>query len=497
MKRKPNMIRAWLKKRGVPVITLARELGVSETLVHNCISGKNDNRGVLRHLVGLGCPPAYLDLPDDPGLSWALEETAVAASGRAGGKGRRPSRGRGKDGPADSPAEYQLLVMADRAKAAHRAKREFLANMSHEIRTPLNGILGMLQLLQFTCLDEEQTRYVDLAIQSGSRLNRLLTDILDLSRVEADRLAILSLPFGIADVFRSLEHLFRPVALQGDVTLEFSLDPGIPATLLGDATRIQQVLSNLVGNSLKYTPSGFVRVAAQALAPDRKGLPRVLFSVEDSGTGIADDILATLFEPFSQGDARLSRKHQGAGLGLAICKRLVGLMGGTMSVDSGPGAGTTFCFSATFGRDKGGGLDRAGEGGACPNLVGGLRVLLAEDDTMNAMTVQWAMERLGHRVVLARDGEACLEALAAQDFDLVLMDIMMPVMDGLETVRAIRDPARFGDKAGIPVIALTAHAMRGDREKFLAAGMDGYLSKPLVLEEVERTVARVLAGRGR
>jgi PAS domain S-box-containing protein len=249
-------------------------------------------------------------------------------------------------------AEAEILEMKDRAEAASRAKSEFLANMSHEVRTPLNGILGMLQLMQTTCLDAEQEHYASMAIQSGCRLNGLLTDILDLSKVEAGKMILVSLPFQLEDLFRSVFDLFQPVALQNGVHLGFTLDPGLPATLLGDFTRVQQVLSNLVGNALKFTSAGFVRVGAKPLDPARDGRQRVLFWVEDSGAGIADETLAILFEPFSQGDGRLTRRHQGAGLGLAICKRLVGLMEGNIAVDTELGAGSTFCFTAIFGRTQ-------------------------------------------------------------------------------------------------------------------------------------------------
>ena len=394
-------------------------------------------------------------------------------------------------------AEQALLDAKEAAEAANRAKSEFLANMSHEVRTPLNGILGMLQLMKTTELSGEQGEYADLAIQSGHRLTRLLSDILDISKVEAGKLVMQSQPFSLQEALLGVEQMFGPVARQAGVELDHCLDPAIPGTLLGDSARLQQVLSNLVGNALKFTAAGRVRVEASPLPALAPGQRRVLFTVSDTGAGIPDAVLARLFVPFSQGEDGPVRSHQGAGLGLAICRRLVALMGGNISVESEPGQGTSIYFCATFGEAD---PDRAQPATAAsgndpdpPRLARPLDILLAEDEPVNALTIRRALELSGHAVTVATDGQACLDLLAARDFDLVLMDVMMPVLDGMEAARAIRDRTRFGSRSGVPIVALTAYAMAGDRERIEAAGMDAYLAKPVDFEEMERVMARVLA----
>jgi PAS domain S-box-containing protein len=394
-------------------------------------------------------------------------------------------------------AEQALRDAKEAAEAANRAKSEFLANMSHEVRTPLNGILGMLQLMKTTELSGEQGEYADLAIQSGHRLTRLLSDILDISKVEAGKLVMQSQPFSLQEALLGVEQMFGPVARQAGVELDHCLDPAIPGTILGDSARLQQVLSNLVGNALKFTAAGRVRVEASPLPALAPGQSRVLFTVSDTGAGIPDAVLARLFIPFSQGEDGPVRSHQGAGLGLAICRRLVTLMGGNISVESEPGQGTTVYFCATFGEADPDGAQpvpaASGNGPEPSRLARRLDILLAEDEPVNALTIRRALELSGHAVTVATDGQACLDLLAARDFDLVLMDVMMPVLDGMEAARAIRDRTRFGSRADVPIVALTAYAMAGDRERVEAAGMDGYLAKPVDFEEMERVMARVMA----
>jgi PAS domain S-box-containing protein len=392
--------------------------------------------------------------------------------------------------------EDSLRRAKDGAEAANKLKSEFLANMSHEIRTPLNGVLGMLRVLESTRLDAEQAECLRMAIKSSERLTRLLSDILDISKIEADRLVIRERPFDMEEVERALADLFSKAVEDRRVAYSFRRDPLLPPRMLGDDARLVQVLFNLVGNSLKFTDSGRVEVEVSPL-PGPEGAPvRVLFTVRDTGRGIDPESLRTIFEPFIQVDGSYARRHQGVGLGLTIVRKLVRRMGGTVCLSSSPGEGTEVHVSLPFGLP-----DRCGsEGADRPELAAvlrGLRVLMVEDDEVNLHCGRRLLENAGYEVSVARDGREALEALTEGDFDLVLMDIQMPVLDGLETTRMIRTAEPFARFADIPVIALTAHAMAGDREMFLAAGLDGYLSKPFDLRKVHEEIGRVLMAGGK
>ena len=401
-----------------------------------------------------------------------------------------------EDVTASIEMERTLTAARNEAQAASRAKSEFLANMSHEIRTPLNGVLGMLQLLRDTPLTAEQAEYAELAIQSSRRLTRLLADILDLSRVEAGKMTIQCEPFELARVVTEAVELFKPSARQAGVELDVYVDAALPALVAGDAARLQQVLANLVGNALKFTAKGAVGVEVYPLPPRREGETRALFSVADTGCGIADGDLARLFEPFVQGSRGYSRDVQGAGLGLSICKSLVELMDGTIAVDSEVGRGTTVFFCAAFRTRASAGL--AGPQASRQTASDGLRVLVAEDDRITRLAVRRLLEKEGHAVAEAVDGVQALEALAREPFDLVLMDIQMPGLDGVQAVRAMRGDPRYAAVAGLPVVALTAYAMTGDRETFLSAGMDAYVAKPVFRDELLRAMEDALAaGRAR
>ena len=386
-------------------------------------------------------------------------------------------------------AEEALLKLKEAAESANQAKSEFLANMSHEIRTPINGVMGMLQLLETGPLDSEQTGYVRMATEAAKRLTNLLSDILDLSRVEAGRMEIRKASFNVRDIVDSVSGLFAVTAANKGVVLECSLDPRLPEILVGDEMRVRQVLFNLVGNAIKFTDHG--RVSLEVTAPAASGGElRVHFRVTDTGIGIPADRLSDIFEPFRQIENSYTRTYQGAGLGLAIVHRLVKLMDGSIDIESTPGHGTSVHVVLPFRMQQ----DETAKtvGGRPDGSQAGLRVLLAEDEPSNRFPTQKLLEHAGHTVILAENGREAIDLLAANDIDCVFMDIQMPVMDGVEATRIIRRSTALGPKRNTPIIALTAYAMDGDREAFLAAGMNGYVAKPATLEEIMRALQQAL-----
>ncbi|WP_084435578.1 ATP-binding protein [Desulfomicrobium escambiense] len=384
-----------------------------------------------------------------------------------------------------------LRLAKDAAETANRVKSEFLANMSHEIRTPLNGMMATLELLKTTSLSPEQEGLTDTVVSSCNRLTRLLSDILDLSRIEAGKLRIQQAPMSIGDVLAQTGDLFLPIAKEKGLELRFEIDPAIPDSMLGDAARLQQVLANMVGNALKFTHDGAVDVYAHALPGTLKNPCMVLFCVADTGIGISDESLSGLFNPFSQVSEGFTRSYQGAGLGLSICKRLVELMGGSICVVSEPGRGSSFFFSLPFGPA---GPIRSAEAAevhaSCTLLPSSLSILLAEDDLVSAYATARLVEKLGLEVLHVVNGEQVLEALRERRFDLVFMDVQMPVMDGVAATRAIRAGAAGERVRNVPIVALTAYAMDGDRAIFLQAGMNDYLSKPVRLKELEAQITK-------
>jgi len=424
-------------------------------------------------------------------------ERTLLERGRAICKDGRPVRiiGTALDITERKRIEVELRKSRDEAEAANKVKNEFLANMSHEIRTPLNGLLGMLQLLQNTPMNDEQSELADIAINSGRHLVTLLSDILDISSIEAGNVELKPGAFHMREIIHTVQEIFQDTARGKSIAFKCTVDANVPEQLVGDGGRLRQVLFNLVGNAVKFTETGEISVEVGVLSDDGDSLFRRLFvEVSDTGIGIPHDKLDYIFAPFTQVDSSHTRRYGGTGLGLSIVRKLVLLMGGSLTVDSMEGSGTTVCFTAkvelVFSEEAGQGIEHLN--GDMPSY----RVLLAEDDRINRITATRFLQKLGHDVVAVENGWLAVEALRHGDFDLVLMDIQMPEMNGLEATTAIRQNVELGDKAQVPIVALTAHTMAGDRDKCFAAGMNDYLSKPVEVPALAEMLERNLSCSG-
>jgi CheY-like chemotaxis protein/HPt (histidine-containing phosphotransfer) domain-containing protein len=450
----------------------------------NALSGKSD-RYAVEHRVAAA-----------EGWIW-IESIGMVSERDAQGKPLRLT-GFNSDITARRRMHDEIEQARAQAEASSRAKSEFLANMSHEVRTPLNAVMGLTRLLFQSPLNGEQRQHLELIDNSAASLLALLNDILDLSKIEAGKLVFEQIRFDVARWVREAVALHKPAAEKKGLQLEVDIADEVPWKVAGDPGRLRQIISNLVSNAVKFTEAGRISVAVR-LAPQQTDLRRdqlrLLFMVRDTGVGVPTEKQQQIFEAFTQEDASTTRRYGGTGLGLAICARLVSMMGGVIQLTSRPREGSTFRFTAVFehAADE---MSVMTEPAPLEAVAArGLNVLLAEDHAVNELLMRKLLSEMGCTFSVARNGEEAVRLWKTRQFELVLMDVQMPVLSGFDATARIRAmEAAEPDRGHTPIVALTAHAMAGDREKCLAAGMDAYVSKPVSPALLSQAIHEAMQG---
>ncbi|WP_318349005.1 ATP-binding protein [Aquipluma nitroreducens] len=386
----------------------------------------------------------------------------------------------------------ELIHSKEMAEASAQAKASFLANISHEIRTPMNGIIGMIDILKRTSLTPEQHEYIDIIGISGENLLMIINDVLDFSKIEAGQITFEHIRFNLWDEINEVVKILRYKAIQKNLDLRFEIAPDVPQLLIGDPLRLKQVLINLCNNSIKFTAEGFVHVYVKLKEKNENAI-RLQFDVKDTGIGISPENQLKLFKSFAQADVSTTRKFGGTGLGLAISKNLVQLMGGEIGIISEEGKGAIFHFEGKFeiaGHELTEAENHELEESAHHDL--NLKILLAEDNVINQKVAKLNLEKLGHSVIVVSDGIQAVEQFIKELPDVIFMDVFMPNMDGVEATAKIREWERINNITNrVPIVAMTANTNKNDKDLFVAAGMDDYVSKPFNVSELVRLCDRI------